>query len=84
MDMDYELTRMDDFRVRVILSEMGNEVGVLYFERAKRGFINKPVGLGGWACVDASIPGLYVEGGDMSMTPKELIAKCQKLISGLA
>lgn len=67
-------------RVRVILEVDQVELGVLYFEKAKRGWNTKPIQQNGWACVEAKVEGLYVYGGD-SATPKDLVAWCQELIS---
>ena len=66
-------------RVRISLEAYMQEIGVLYFEKAKKGWTNKPI-TNGWACVDAKVEGLYIHGGD-SVTPKELVAWCQELIS---
>jgi hypothetical protein len=68
--------------VRVIISYLGHELGVLYFERAKRSFNKKPLSMGGWLCVDAKVEGLYEYGGE-NITPKDIISYCQKLISSL-
>ena len=77
--LTFNVDKLDLHRVRVIISYIGNELGVLYFERAKRDFINKPVGIGGWLCVDAKIEGLYEYGG-ATITPKEIVAHCQGLL----
>jgi hypothetical protein len=74
-NMDY----LDPHRVRVIVSYLGHELGVLYFEQAKKGYMNKPVGMGGWLCVDAKIEGLYEYGGE-NITPKEIISHIQNLL----
>jgi hypothetical protein len=66
-------------RVRVVLQVEGIEVGVLYFEKAKKGWNTKPIRQSGWACVEAKVEGLYVYGGE-SATPKDLVAWCQQLI----
>ena len=66
-------------RVRIILEVETIEVGVLYFERAKKGWTNKPL-TNGWTCVDAKVEGLYIYGGE-SATPKDIIAWCQELIN---
>ena len=66
-------------RVRVVLQVEGVEVGVLYFEKAKKGWNTKPIRQNGWACVEAKVEGLYVYGGE-SATPKDLVAWCQQLI----
>jgi hypothetical protein len=79
--LSYELTQLDPDRIRVVVTMMGGEVelGTLYFEKAKRSFSRKPIGLDGWACVDAKVEGLYVHGGE-EITPKDIVAKCQELI----
>lgn len=76
--MEYILTEIDD-RIRVTISTNDNiEMGVLYFERAKKGFTNKPLTMGSWACIDAKIEddSIFNEG----YTPKDMVAKCQELI----
>jgi hypothetical protein len=70
---------LDTDRARIVLEVEGIEVGVLYFEKAKRGWTNKPL-TNGWTCVDAKVEGLYVYGGE-SATPKDLIAWCQQQLS---
>ena len=88
MDMDitvdtlsYDLTQMDEDKIRIVVSLNEEvELGTLYFEKAKRSFQRKPIGMDAWACVDAKIEGLYVVGGD-NITPKDIVAKCQSLIS---
>jgi hypothetical protein len=66
-------------RVRIVLEVGGEELGVLYFEKAKKGWTNKPL-TNGWTCVDAKVEGLYIYGGD-SVTPKELVAWCQQQLT---
>lgn len=75
-------------RIRVVISLKENiefpkhgevELGTLYFEKAKRTFQRKPIGMDAWACVDAKIEGLYVHGGE-HITPKDMVRKCQDLI----
>ena len=70
---------LDTDRARIVLEVGEIEVGVLYFEKAKRGWTNKPL-TNGWTCVDAKVEGLYIYGGE-SVTPKELIAWCQQQLS---
>ena len=79
-DLTYDLFQLDDMRIRIVISLYEKELGTLYFERAKRSFMNKPVGMNSWACVDAKVEGLYVVGGD-HITPKDIVAKCQNIIS---
>jgi len=72
-----------------------NEVslGVLYFERPKQGWVNKPIMPTKWRCVDANIEGLKVhlaednesaKGGVKisvnEITPKQLVEWAQKLV----
>ena len=75
-----QLDWLEEYRVRVILTVEGQELGTLYFEKAKIGWTNKPIIQNGWACVEAKVEGLYVYGGE-SATPKEIVAYCQELIS---
>jgi hypothetical protein len=58
-----------------------NEVslGVLYFERPKLGWVNKPIMPTKWRCTDAKVEGVYQWGGD-KITPTELIAWAQELV----
>jgi hemolysin-activating ACP:hemolysin acyltransferase len=77
--LTYDISEMDPGRIRISIMMEEIELGVLYFEKAKSGFINKPIGLNAWACVDAKIEGLYIHGGD-NITPRDMVAKCQDLI----
>ena len=79
--LTYDISYLGPSQVRVIVNHLNQELGVLYFEQAKTGFINKPVGLGGWLCVDAKIDGLYEYGGD-DITPKDIISHIQNLLKG--
>ena len=79
--LSYDLTQMDEDKIRIVVSLNSEvELGTLYFERAKKMFQRKPIGMNAWACVDAKVEGLYVYGGD-TITPKDIVAKCQSLIS---
>lgn len=77
--LTYVIDYLDPHRVRVIVSYLGHELGVLYFEHAKKGYSNKPIGMGGWLCVDAKVEGLYEYGGN-NITPKEIISHIQDLL----
>ena len=79
--LEYNMDVLEEDRVRIVVTTLNGrlELGTLYFEKAKRGFLNKPVGMSGWACVDAKVEGLYVKGGD-KITPKEIVARCQDII----
>jgi hypothetical protein len=77
MDMEYILTEIDD-RIRVTILNDDREIGLLYFEKAKKGFTNKPLSMGSWACVDAKIEdeSIFHEG----FTPKQMVGECQEMI----
>jgi hypothetical protein len=77
--MVYDITKVDDrYRVEILKDKVS--MGLLYFERAKKGFINKPL-TSGWVCVDATIdPKIY---DDESITPKGVIDKCYSLLMNL-
>ena len=79
INLTYSLTEIEDGRIRITISNDDKEVGTLYFEKAKLNFTNKPLSMGSWACVDAKIEGLYQIGGE-SITPKDIVKKCQDLI----
>ena len=77
-DFIYKMDKMEE-RIRFIISFKEQEVGSLYFEKAKRGFNRKPIGMDAWVCVDAKIERLY-EVSDYEITPKEIVEVCQKMI----
>ena len=78
--LSYKMDPIDDGVIRIVISLNEQvELGTLYFEQAKKTFQRKPVGMNGWACVDAKIEGLYVHGGE-HITPKDMVRKCQDLI----
>ena len=77
-DFIYKMDKMDD-RIRFIISFNEEEVGSLYFEKAKRTFQRKPVSMDAWVCVDAKIEKLY-EVSNYDITPKEIVEVCQKMI----
>lgn len=79
--LSYDLTQMDEDKIRIVV-KLNEEVelGTLYFERAKKSFQRKPIGMNAWACVDAKVEGLYVYGGE-NITPKDIVRKCQDLIT---
>ncbi len=78
--LTYQMDQIEEGRIRiVVLLNEEVELGTLYFERAKKSFNRKPIGMNAWACVDAKVEGLYVYGGD-EIIPKDIVAKCQSLI----
>ena len=78
-DLTYDIFQLDEMKMRIVISLYEKELGTLYFEKAKRAFTNKPVGMNSWACVDAKVEGLYVVGGE-DITPKDIVAYCQQLL----
>ena len=75
-----EVTIITEDRVAVEITLL-NEVslGVLYYERPKQGWVNKPIVPTRWRCVDAKVEGVYQWGGDR-ITPKEIMEWAQKLV----
>ena len=76
--LTYNLMEIEPDRLRVIITKDDIEVGSLYYEKAKRSFNRKPIGMNAWGCVDAKIEGLYE--ADENITPTEVINKCQEVI----
>ena len=74
------VTVITEDRVAVEITLL-NEVslGVLYYERPKQGWVNKPIMPTKWRCVDANVEGVYQWGGE-KITPTELIAWAQELV----
>jgi hypothetical protein len=79
----FDISRLSEERVVVEVSYSGESLGILYFEKPKRGWTNKPVLPTRWACVDAKVEGLYIhnKNGGNNITPKQIIAHSQELIS---
>jgi len=78
-DFIYKMDKIEEGRIRFTISFKEEEVGSLYFEKAKRGFTNKPLSMDAWVCVDAKIEKLY-EVSDYEIFPKEIVEVCQKMI----
>ena len=78
-DLTYDLFQLDDERVRIVISLYEKELGTVYFERAKRSFMRKPISMDSWAMVEAKVEGLYIAGGD-KITPKDIVSHCQGLL----
>ena len=77
-DMKYELTQIEDNRIGVTVTNEDKVVGILYFEKAKLSFTNKPLSMGSWACVDAKIEDQEIFNEDF--TPKQMVGECQEII----
>jgi len=80
-DFIYKMDKIEEGRIRFIISFNDQEVGSLYFEKAKKVFTNKPLSMDAWVCVDAKIEKLY-EVVDYEITPKDIVEVCQKMIRG--
>lgn len=78
-DFIYKMDRIEEGRIRFIISLNEEEMGSLYFEKAKKGFNRKPVSMDAWVCVDSKIERLY-EVSNYDITPKEIVEVCQKMI----
>lgn len=78
--LTYDINVLREGVIRIVVSiNNETELGSLYFEKAKKSFQRKPIGMDSWACVDAKVEGLYVYGGEQ-ITPKDIVRKCQDLI----
>ena len=64
--------------LRIEFLNEGVELGAVYYERAKKIFTYKPIGMGGYTCVDAKIGELYDKFPEL--TPMELMGWCQEII----
>ena len=77
--LSYDITLITAERISVeVLFNVGKlteSLGILYFEKAKRGYVRKPIGLNSWACVDAKVEGLYTK--DESLTHNTLSTMLQ-------
>jgi len=76
-NLTYNLTEMEPDRLRITITQDNTELGSLYYEKAKKTFQRKPIGMNAWGCVDAKIEGLY-EHNDI--TPTVIMNKCQEII----
>ena len=78
----YEIQKIEDRLSVEVYFKLGDHLkeflGILYFEKAKRSFNRKPVGMDAWACVDAKVEGLYTK--DKSITPKQIVSEAYEQI----
>ena len=78
----FEIQKIEDRLSVEVYFKMGETVkefmGILYFEKAKRSFNRKPIGMDAWACVDAKVEGLYTKDG--GITPKQIVARAYEEI----
>lgn len=78
------ITRMNEGRYRIEFTVNEAEYLSLYYEKAKKSFVNKPVGLDAWTCVEAK----YSDGDIYTLfpklTPKQLMDWGQELVTTAA
>jgi hypothetical protein len=77
-NLSYSLTPLEEGKLRIVINKGDQELGSLYYEKAKKTFNRKPIGMNAWGCVDAKIEGLYE--AEENITPTEVMNKCQSLI----
>ena len=77
-NLSYTISPLEEGRIRIVIMLNDIELGSLYYEKAKKTFNRKPIGMNAWACVDAKIEGLYE--AQENITPTEVMSKCQELI----
>jgi hypothetical protein len=77
-NLSYTISPLEGDRLRIVIMLNDIELGSLYYEKAKKTFNRKPIGMNAWGCVDAKIEGLYE--ADENITPTEVMNKCQELI----
>ena len=79
-NLSYTISPLEGDRLRIVIMLNDIELGSLYYEKAKKTFNRKPIGMNAWGCVDAKIEGLYE--ADENITPTEVMNKCQEIIRG--
>lgn len=77
-NLSYIITPIEVGRLRIVINKGDQELGSLYYEKAKKTFNRKPIGMNAWGCVDAKIEGLYE--ADENITPTVIMNKCQEVI----
>ena len=70
----------DRYRIELFSSNGGEYYGVLFYERAKRGYNNKPI-TKGWTCVDAQIQQKFYT-DNPEVTPLMVLQWGMSLING--
>ena len=78
-NLTYNAEVIEEGRIRVTISDGIYELGSLYFEKAKKTFQRKPIGMDAWTCVDAKVEDLYIYLG-AEVLPKDIVAKCYEVI----
>lgn len=78
--IDYYVTRMGPDRMRVEFHVDGAEYLSLYYERAKKGFVNKPLIQEGYACVEAKYSDGDIYALFPKLTPRKLMEWGQEIV----
>jgi len=77
-NLSYSLTPLEEGKLRIVINKGDQELGYLYYEKAKKTFQRKPISMGSWACVDAKIEDDTIFNEDF--TPKQMVGECQESI----
>ena len=77
-NLSYSLTPLEEGKLRIVINKGDQELGSLYYEKAKKTFQRKPISMGSWACVDAKIEDDTIFNEDF--TPKQMVGECQESI----
>lgn len=80
-NMTFEVEFIIQGRARVEVYFKGEPVGIMYYEKPKKGWNVKPITPTMWVCVDAKVEGLY--GKDEAITPKDIVRMGQERINTL-
>mgnify|MGYP003344543821 CR=1 FL=1 len=74
------ITPLTEDRISVeILLLIEASIGVLYYERPKKGWTNKPIMPSRWRCVDAKVEGVKIY-GEGEITPLDLMGWSQQKV----
>ena len=76
-----KVEKIDEDHIRVEIWDEREEVGTLYYERPKVGWIKKPVTTRQWVCVDARVDNLAIQLNEESPSPKQIIEWGMKAIT---
>lgn len=72
---------LSEGRIRLEVYFKEEYVGIMYYEKPKKGWNVKPITPTMWVCVDAKVEGLY--GKDEAITPKDIVRMGQERINNL-
>lgn len=80
-DIRVYITKMNEERYRVEFYYMDVEYLSLYYERAKKAFVNKPVGMNSWTCVEAKYGDGDIYNLFEGLTPRMLMDWGQEMVN---